>query len=274
MRSFYYLAILIALGNFASVVQSAPLPLQIGTIYGHNDLNNNTPRPLTVEEQEHANNIHVATAQAHEQVLHMQNLLNQPDEIAHPHLVNAFGEGYNKAMIKATVDHLAAGTIHIGNVNQPNVGESERHTAETWGSQTDHPRISLMSKFHEMNPDARAGTIIHEATHAIDDTRDLFSAHPSSPNKFMPLHPQDEANKRAQGHDVKAGYHHDSGTGELTQDFKDLRNNAGKVMHKNADSFKVLAHTATHGLGTNPPAPFPPVHPKAPCPPGKKCTIL
>ncbi|KAF8902545.1 hypothetical protein CPB84DRAFT_1846197 [Gymnopilus junonius] len=273
MRSFHYLAMLIALVNFTSVVQSAPLPLEIGTIYGHNDLNNPVPRPLTPADHQYEQNIRTAAEQAHQQVLNMQRLLNGPHEEAHPHLVNAFGENYNKPCIKETVDQLAQGTIHIGDMNQANKGEKADRIAETYESQA---RVSLMNKFHQMDPAARAGTIIHEATHALAGTRDLFNSPPGNSNDIKPLHPQAKASMEAARHTIKVGYHYDGNTGGLHQDFVDLKQNAGRVMHKNADSYKVLAHTATHGLRTNPPAPFPLVH-QQPCKPNHqnpKCTIV
>ncbi|KAF8884560.1 hypothetical protein CPB84DRAFT_1867075 [Gymnopilus junonius] len=197
---------------------------------------------------------------AHEQVMNMKNMLDH--EVDHPqlhdHLVNAFGPNYNKAEIKKTVDRLAGGAFDIGSTNAPNTGEYAGVAAKT-SSNARTARVGITEAFHKLTPEAQAGALLHEASHAIALTKDYFG--PDAHNHIDSLKSE---NGKTEG--TKSGYAH--------TDLDHLKQHASDVMHKNADSYRVFGHTATHGLAK----PLPPIEvkPQHPChskSDGKDCSL-
>ena len=100
----------------------------------------------------------------------MQAVLNGPNPETNPHVVNAFGANPNIPAIKDTVGKLENGRILV-----PHTDPDPKLTQG--GTRTDNKHVTFGSTFYDDKatpPDQRAGTIIHEASHAIAGTVDHF----------------------------------------------------------------------------------------------------
>ncbi|KAF8881040.1 hypothetical protein CPB84DRAFT_1873596 [Gymnopilus junonius] len=240
MRSAIYLAILMPF--FAVFVQCAPLPLEVGTVYGHDDLYDQTIVPTdfngaTDHTQASLANVHAAVNEAHNQIMNIKKMMDENHPDLHAHLTNAFGPNYNKEEIHKTINRLATGKIDIAQTNAPNDEGNETTNAiakHSSGAQAD--RVVFYEKFHRKTLDAQAGTVIHEATHALARTKDHFREDPNQPGKFEAVSSKHEGNPG-----VMKAYAH-------SEHFDHLKTHASEVMHQNADSYMVLAHTVKHGL--------------------------
>lgn len=125
---------------------------------------------------------------------------NHPDLDAH--LRNAFGENYNKAEIHKTVNQLASGTIDIGRTSAPS-GPNDRNLATTFGN-SKTARVMFTENFHKMTPEAQAGTVLHEASHAISVTKDYFHKDPDNHDQYKPMSSLEGKDAPA-GAEVKSG---------------------------------------------------------------------
>ncbi|KAJ3498149.1 hypothetical protein NLJ89_g10256 [Agrocybe chaxingu] len=170
----------------------------------------------------------VAHAEANSQIDELDKLLKQPKKIYMPHIINTFGLDANVKEIKKVVKKLKTGTIKISKVH---AGKKEKTNAS---SNPEEGSIKLYEGFYAKHSHrSMAGTLIHEATHALAGTHDFFS----SDGKFTPK-PYHEVNK-------KKDY---SGNYSKSAHWSLLVSKGSKNMHHNADSYKLIAHTAKYGL--------------------------
>jgi hypothetical protein len=108
----------------------------------------------------------------------MHRVIKNPHHPAHQSIINeAFGPNPNLKKIGENVEQLRHGKISIEHLHHGNLGKgvyadtSERHRTVRLGSDF---------HWHHQNDESRAGTLIHEAAHALFDAHDHFSKGPNS----------------------------------------------------------------------------------------------
>lgn len=107
---------------------------------------------------------------ANQQIKNMQAVLNGPNPKAHPAVVKAFGNNANIEAIKNNVNRFADPST--GKIKVPH---SEAMAGITQGAtNTNTKEISFGSAFFNSDAKTRAGTVIHEAAHAVNGAVDHF----------------------------------------------------------------------------------------------------
>ncbi|KAE9390934.1 hypothetical protein BT96DRAFT_1001832 [Gymnopus androsaceus JB14] len=137
---------------------------------------------------------------------------------------NAFGSRVDRAAVKKCIQKLTNPRNKLEFPHGAAVDHSVNAIAAT--NMADPGKGITFGTFFigntEEDNDMRVGTIIHEATHALCGTVDWFDKH-----TFEPV---DEVK------DKTGNYH-----GYLDSNLKDLVRSTGIQMHRNADSYRVLA---------------------------------
>ncbi|KAF8150241.1 hypothetical protein B0H34DRAFT_180863 [Crassisporium funariophilum] len=164
-----------------------------------------------------------AVDDAHGMVGNMQHVLDSPNPQSNRHIVKAFGHNANIPAIQHTVDALHNGRIKVPNPDPIHTGMG--HT----NMQTGH--VGFGSAFHSPSTTdrERAGTVIHEATHALAGTVDHFSAHSGSPH-----------GAGQQKHTDHVGY--------ADSHLDHLKQTNSHNLHHNADSYRVFAESCSRSL--------------------------
>ncbi|KAF8965927.1 hypothetical protein BDZ97DRAFT_1756937 [Flammula alnicola] len=149
---------------------------------------------------------------------------------------------YNLNQIQQNVQTLKNGKIKVQN-------------AEHFNSVTELPFlgqgvtipktgiVSFGAAFHSSNLHTQGGTVIHEATHTLLDTKDNWVPVPPHSNQHLPPHLNQHV----------PPYHpvlEQTGLNGYidSPDFQHLKDTNSHNMHMNADSYRMLAHTCTLGL--------------------------
>ncbi|PPQ69169.1 hypothetical protein CVT26_003543 [Gymnopilus dilepis] len=156
-----------------------------------------------------------ATEIANKQVHNMQAVLNGPNPKAHPAVVKAFGTNANIPEIKANVEKLANGKIVVPSP-EPAAGITQGAT------NVNDKKVTFGSAFFNSDAKTRAGTVLHEATHAIHGAVDHFDQHGNP-------HPQGTTFDRTK---AQVGY--------KDSHMEQLKAQASHNMHHNADSYRVF----------------------------------
>ncbi|KAF8150131.1 hypothetical protein B0H34DRAFT_862781 [Crassisporium funariophilum] len=164
-----------------------------------------------------------AVDDAHGMVGNMQHALDSSNPQSNRHIVKAFGHNANIPAIQHTVDALHNGRIKVPNPDPTHTGMGYTNM------QTGH--VGFGSAFHSpyTTDKERAGTVIHEATHALAGTVDHFSAHSGSPH--------------GAGH--QRGSDH---TGYADSHLDHLKQTNSHNLHHNADSYRVFAQSCSRSL--------------------------
>lgn len=110
-----------------------------------------------------------------QRIKNMQAVANLPDDQAkkHPAVVKAFGNNANIGEIRNTVNTLESAKITIPHT------DPESHLTQG-GTKESNGHVTFGQPFYSSDTNTRAGTIIHEATHAKAGTVDAFdkNGHP------------------------------------------------------------------------------------------------
>ncbi|CAA7261175.1 unnamed protein product [Cyclocybe aegerita] len=182
------------------------------------------------DHKEHRKQLEEAADFANKQIDKLHGILNNKDipVAAYQHHIDyAFGPNADIDEIRQVVKSIhGTKELRVKDILLPVEGVNADASFE-------HRDIRLMHGFYNKKVEDKAGTLIHEAAHALHPgIHDLFT----SDGKFTPTARKD-ALKDTHYH---KGYHDHA-------DFPLLKQNA-KNMHQNADSYKLLAHTMFHGF--------------------------
>jgi hypothetical protein len=202
---------------------STPLPLKV-------DLGEKGDKGKYLEAD--VNRLHEANAIANLQIHAMHRVVQNPDREEHKKiLVNTFGKHYDIGAIKGHVDKLMTGTVQVADVRDKSMPNSA--LAKTKYSGKPNANIRFGPAYHDSkktNHD-RAGTLIHEASHALLGTKDFFK--------------KSDKTAIVNKSDAKKG---DAISGYMNQyRYKLLRDDPKSKMHQNADSWKAFGHHALTG---------------------------
>ncbi|KAF8906196.1 hypothetical protein CPB84DRAFT_1745063 [Gymnopilus junonius] len=104
---------------------------------------------------------------ANRQIGKMETVLNRPNPQSEPAVVAAFGENANIDEIKKHVQTLKTGKILVLNAEPAN-GVTQGATA------TGNKHVTFGNVFYGSTDKERAGTLIHEASHALNSAVDHF----------------------------------------------------------------------------------------------------
>ncbi|PPQ73233.1 hypothetical protein CVT26_015036 [Gymnopilus dilepis] len=156
---------------------------------------------------------------ANKQIKNMDAVNNGPNSQAHPAVIKAFGKNANVDAIRANVGRLATEKIKIPHTDPVN-GVTQGATRIMPPGQK--AEVSFGHVFYGSNAHVRAGTIIHEAAHAIHGAVDHFDANGNP-------HPQGSVFDKAT---AKVGY--------KDSHLDELKEKHSENMHHNADSYRVF----------------------------------
>ncbi|CAA7263797.1 unnamed protein product [Cyclocybe aegerita] len=159
---------------------------------------------------------------ANQKIKNMQAVVGGSNAKNHPAVVKAFGKDANVGEIKKTVGKLADGRIVV-----PHTDAAPGVTEGATNPKNGH--VTFGSTFYQSGKSAnsRAGTIIHEASHALGKTVDAFDKK-GKPYKYGESLPADK---------VKAGVQ----IGYKDSNMDKLKATSSSQMHHNADSYRVFA---------------------------------
>lgn len=201
-----------------------------------------TPLPLKVDlgqkgdigkyREDDVHRINEANRIANLQIQAMHRVVQDPTLTEHRKiLVNTFGKHYDIRAITGHVDQLRKGTVQVTDLRDKSMLQSELGKTRLAGKPDASVRFGPSYHGPKMTDGSRAGTLIHEASHALFATKDYFSKHDKRPIK----------NKSDA---VKSS----SISGYMNQyRFKELRADPQSKMHLNADSWKAFGHHALTG---------------------------
>ncbi|KDR84163.1 hypothetical protein GALMADRAFT_151166 [Galerina marginata CBS 339.88] len=172
-----------------------------------------------------------ANHEANDQYIHMLRVLDHPEDASHKRIITkSFGPEPELGEIRKNVKLLISEDLKVGDVRLP-----EGFNPGVLGYMI--PGVNTLHFTHEFYSDlskkGRAGTVIHEATHALFGSKDYFTRD-TGPKGIQPISKAD----------AKHVPHH---VGYLHADFDMLKNKASGVMHKNADSYLAFGHYAKYG---------------------------
>ncbi|CAA7263760.1 unnamed protein product [Cyclocybe aegerita] len=159
---------------------------------------------------------------ANQKIKNMQAVIGSSNAKSHPAVRKAFGNDANVGKIRKTVDKLANGRIVV-----PHTDSASGVTEGATNPRNGH--VTFGSTFYQSGKSAnsRAGTIIHEASHALGKTVDAFDRN-GKPYKYGESLPSDK---------VRAGVQ----IGYKDSNMDSLKASSSKKMHHNADSYRVFA---------------------------------
>ncbi|KAF8148693.1 hypothetical protein B0H34DRAFT_802901 [Crassisporium funariophilum] len=203
------------------------IPLHLASPLQYNEKN--------LHEYHDAKRVEYAVSDGHALIGKMKHVVDNPSVPAHKALIkDAFGPHASTVLptIQANVQQLHEGGIHVLAIhkkNMPGILAGVKH---------DHPQVGsyvmVGDSFHnvrKVDDKKRAGTMVHEATHALFKTKDNFSA--VHGDHYKPLTPHE-----AKDTPSVSGYTMDS----HAHDFNHLKANAHpSVLTHNADSYRKLA---------------------------------
>jgi isochorismate synthase EntC len=120
--------------------------------------------------------IHAEVQAANKQIEAMHTIVNNPEKEEHKAILNEhFGEHHNIKQITQYVNRLKTGTVKIGAIKDTTLAKVV--IATTRKMDTD-PNIRFGNTFHseesKRTPKDAAGTLIHEASHALLKTKDHY----------------------------------------------------------------------------------------------------
>jgi hypothetical protein len=218
-------------------ITCAPLPL------GHT-IDTSVQTTGTPQYDADAGRVNQAVTDAHAQIQLMHTAIHNPTVPAHKEAIEkAFGKNPDMDALRNHVNTLRDGHITVSHVRSNQLGD---HTLASTNPATGE--IRLGSAFHEATDKERAGTIVHESTHALGNTRDWWSkndagTYTSHTNADRP-------------DNALSGYHHLS-TGlhmpgkHPNKQFQTLRAENSPQMHLNADSWRHFGNKLTSGQDTS-----------------------
>lgn len=195
-----------------------------------------------VSKDQAIQNVNTAVTDAHAQVLSMEKVLqNQQHPGRHEILQKSFGENYHDHMpaIERGVERLKQGHIQVTNV----FGNDKHTIGETITHRDAKKEVHTGFTFHKnLGREARAGNIVHEASHAILGTEDyhVHNAHLEGPHKLEEIGLREAKSGRHPAGAVKVGY-------AWSKDYKHVVDNHHNPT-MNADSWKTFGFHAHHGL--------------------------
>jgi len=164
--------------------------------------------------------INEAVNVANGQIKNMQAVLNGPNPKSHPAFVKAFGTNGNVDEVKKNVNQMAEDRPKL------RIPGADPVSGVTQGAtNTATKDVSFGSVFFQSNAKERAGTVIHEAAHALNGAVDHFDQNGNP-------HPQGSTFDKSK---AQVGYK-DS---HLDQ----LKAQASHNMHHNADSYRVFGES-------------------------------
>jgi len=187
--------------------------------------------------QEDSARIDKAVGDAHTRIEAMHTAINNPTDPIHAKAIEkAFGKTPDMAALRTHVDALRAGHITINNARSGNLDANALAATNT---ATKHIRMG--AAFHDQLTDQqRAGTVIHEASHAILGTKDVWEKDASTNQWTAP------EGVIGQTKGALLGYHRESGFHlpgmHPNKQFKQLRAENSPQMHMNADSWATFSH--------------------------------
>jgi hypothetical protein len=187
---------------------------------------------------EDAARIDKAVTDAHSRIDAMHTAIHNPTVPAHAKAIEkAFGKTPDMEALKTHVDALRNGHIQISNARSGNLDPNALAATNT-----DSKHIRMGAAFHDKLTDQqRAETVIHEASHAISGTKDVWEKDPKTKQWSAP----DLVVGRPEG--AILGYHRESSGLHLpgqhpNKQFKQLRAENSPQMHMNADSWATFSH--------------------------------
>ena len=188
----------------------------------------------------------------------MQRVLADHNKPEHKAIIKkAFGDNPNLEAIKKNVEMLKKKNVFVQNVKAEKPGSfafSRKNSA------TGEKGLHFTSNyFNKKTAKGQAGTLIHEASHQLFDTKDNFV---KEGNTFRAIS-KGEIKNLPQGSVVKSGcgffipqiyelseFNTFFPIVDLHKDFDHLKEHASPVMHLNADSYKAFGHYAKYGENT------------------------
>ncbi|KAJ3514969.1 hypothetical protein NLJ89_g2059 [Agrocybe chaxingu] len=223
LSSVFVLALLSGLSVF-HVVQSLPLYLEYNPM---------DPKVKDPNYAGHRKYLEGAADLANQQIDKLHAIINNPKvptAAYQHHIDHAFGPNADIDQVREVVESLH-GHSKLKVKDLLVLGENVDHAADSSFEDKDtqfHPSF-YDSKLHA----DRAGTLIHEAAHALHPRiHDYFT----KDGHYTPTSRSKVANKA----DYLNGHH-------TSPDFDTLKKSA-EDMHRNADSYKLLAHTMFYGF--------------------------
>jgi len=186
--------------------------------------------------QERVAALHKANKEANSQYKHMERVLANPKKPEHAAVIQkAFGNNPDLTAIAKNVKELKKKTLLVKTV------EDTKHGVYAFSRKRridNKKHLHFTDQFFNRKTAlGKAGTLIHEASHQLFDTKDNFEK--NAHGTFRPVS-KTEADRSQ--HSVKSGYLH--------KDYEELKQNASPIMHHNADSYKVFGHHAKYGANT------------------------
>jgi hypothetical protein len=132
-------------------------------------------------DEEKANLVKINTAKdiANKNILKMDHVLQNPGKAGHQDMIDAaFGKDSSRNMdsIKKTVQDLKTGTVPIKTATSQERGTVAFNGYDTSKTPMKATHVEFTKKFHAKgtSDDARAATLVHEATHYLSDTGDYI----------------------------------------------------------------------------------------------------
>jgi len=225
------------------LVLSTPIPAWGTTVM-------NKPAVNDKASQDRVTAFNQADARAKEMVDKMVTVANS-NKPEHKKIVNdAFGPNADRTKIKATIHKLNTEKVKIGTTDV--AGVKPDLVASTPVTRPNGPtgNIKLGPNFFaaDSSKDYRAGTLIHEATHQQSHTGDVIN----KDDKIVGTLEDQKKNIKMQDNGrPHIGYHFPgaenpkkvpTSAADLSDKYKNNRDNVVKNMHDNADSYRVFAH--------------------------------
>jgi len=191
-----------------------------------------------VPRKDDTDRLHKAERLANLQIDAMYKVVQDPDKKEHKEiLVNTFGEHYNIKAISRRVRALKTEMVKVAKARDDSLKPSTialTRTSTEGNSKTRTSRVHFSAKYHDDQTDAeRAGTLIHEASHALFGAKDYFK---KDGKQKMSRAQADKTEKN----DKISGY-------LIGKQYTKLRDDPNSAMHENADSWKAFGHHAFNG---------------------------
>jgi len=164
----------------------------------------------------------------------MHKVLQNPSQKKNKKILRqTFGKNFDYNAIKRHVDDLKTGTVKVSDVNSAAMPGGVR--AKTSNSGEPRASVSFGPDYHDptkMSDNGRAGTLIHEAAHALFGAKDYFAKDTKQPISKSQY--KKNLGLSMSGYMAGADYHK-------------LKGDGFSQMHKNADSWKAFGYHALNG---------------------------
>jgi hypothetical protein len=179
-----------------------------------------------------------ANKEANSQYKHMERVMAHPTKPKNAAVISkSFGDKANLHAIGENVQRLKKKTLLVKTVNEPFNPKRPDQIAFTRARVDQKKHLHFADHFfNSLTPLGQAGNLVHEASHALLNTKDHFS----KDEQGGKLHPVSQHEADWSVHPAWSGYLH--------SDFEGLRAHGSYIMHQNADSYRAFGHYAKYGV--------------------------